>query len=106
METNFHKVKRLLQENANIIGFKLPEDLLISKIIEFATTPDTSNFIIDLSDFEKLSREVGYYNMKSNIKYYDEDGNEFYNDEDIKEYNKLRKEQVKMYNKMLELYSH
>jgi len=31
-----------------------------------------NNFTIDISDFEKLSREVGYYNAKSNIR--DEDG--------------------------------
>jgi hypothetical protein len=78
------------QENLNI------SDVSESKIIR------GNNFIIDISDFEKLSREVGYYNAKSNIK--DEDDN--YDEEAISKYEKLREEQLDMLKELIKFYSH
>ena len=63
------------------------------------------NFRLDLSDFEKLSREVGFYNAKSNIKEIDELGNEFYDEEAIAKYEELRSEQLSMFDEMLHFYS-
>lgn len=63
------------------------------------------NFRIDLSEFEKLSREVGFYNAKSNIKEVDEHGNEFYDEEVIEIYEELRGEQLSMFNQMISFYS-
>jgi hypothetical protein len=60
-----------------------------------------NNFRIDISDFEKLSREVGYYNAKSNIK--DEDDN--YDEEAISKYEKLREEQLDMLEELIKFYS-
>jgi len=68
------------EENLNIIG---------------------NNFTIDISDFEKLSREVGYYNAKSNIR--DEDGE--YDMEAISKYEKLREKQVNMLEELIKKYS-
>ena len=56
----------------------------------------TGNFLLDLNEFEKLSREVGYYNALSNRKYYDEDNNEYYDEEDQKLYGELRGKQLDM----------
>ena len=61
-----------------------------------------NNFIIDISDFEKLSREVGYYNAISNIK--DEDDN--YDEEVISKYEKLREQQLDMLEELIKFYSH
>ncbi len=60
-----------------------------------------NNFIIDISDFEKLSREVGYYNAKANIK--DEDDN--YDEEAIEKYEELREKQLDMLEELIKLYS-
>ncbi len=78
------------QENLNI------SDVSESKIIR------GNNFIIDISDFEKLSREVGYYNAKSNIK--NEDDN--YEEEAISKYEKLREQQLDMLEELIKFYSH
>lgn len=64
-----------------------------------------NNLILDLSDFEKLSREVGYYNCKSNIKEYDENGNEFYDREAIEKYADLREKQLIMLGELIKSYS-
>ncbi len=63
------------------------------------------NFRLDLSDFEKLSREVGFYNAKSNIKEVDKFGDEFYDEEAIAKYEELRYKQLSMFNEMLRFYS-
>jgi hypothetical protein len=60
-----------------------------------------NNFRIDISDFEKLSREVGYYNAKSNIK--DEDDN--YDEEAISKYEELRERQLDMLEELIKFYS-
>jgi hypothetical protein len=60
-----------------------------------------NNFTIDISDFEKLSREVGYYNAKSNIR--DEDGE--YDMEAISKYEELREKQVNMLEELIKKYS-
>jgi hypothetical protein len=78
------------EENLNI------SDVSESKIIR------GNNFIIDISDFEKLSREVGYYNAKSNIK--DEDGE--YDEDVISKYEKLREDQLDMLEELIKFYSH
>lgn len=66
----------------------------------------SGNFRIDLSDFEQLSREVGYMNKCANIKYYDDNGNEYYDEEDIQKYEELRGKQLDMFNEMIKFYSH
>lgn len=60
-----------------------------------------NNFIIDISDFEKLSREVGYYNAKANTK--DEDDN--YDEEAIEKYEELREKQLDKLEELIKLYS-
>jgi hypothetical protein len=60
----------------------------------------TGNFIIDLNNFEKLSREVGYYNCKSNQK--DEDGN--YDEYHIEKYEELREKQLDIQALLIEKY--
>lgn len=61
-------------------------------------------FIIEINEFAELSREVGYWNAKSNIKTYDEDGNSIYNKEAIAKYEKLREKQLDMISKLIEKY--
>ena len=60
----------------------------------------TGNIIIDLNTFEKLSREVGYYNCKANRK--DTDDN--YDNDSIEEYGRLRESQLDMLEKLIEKY--
>ena len=60
----------------------------------------TGNFIIDLNNFEKLSREVGYYNCKSNQK--DEDDN--YDEDHIEKYGELREKQLDMQELLIQKY--
>lgn len=64
-----------------------------------------NNLVLDLSDFEKLSREVGYYNCKSNIKECDDNGNEFYDEEAIEKYGNLREKQLIMLEELIKSYS-
>ena len=61
----------------------------------------TGNFMLDLSEFEKLSREVGYFNCKANQK--DEDGN-YDNDVHIK-YGELRLKQLDMQELLIKTYA-
>ena len=61
-------------------------------------------FILDLNEFEKLSREVGYFNCKANRKYYTEDNDEYYDKDDIKQYEKLRGKQLDMQELLIERY--
>lgn len=63
------------------------------------------NFIIDLSEFEKLSRQVGYYNCKANKKTYDKNNDVCYDKKSIREYEKLRLKQLDMQEKLIKLYS-
>ena len=74
------------QENSNI------SDASESKL--------SGNFRIDLSDFQRLSIDVGYMNKCANIKYYDDNGDEYYDEEDIQKYEKLRGKQLDMFEKM------
>lgn len=61
----------------------------------------SGNFRIDLSDFEKLSRDVGFYNCMSNIK--DEDDR--IDPEMVQKYEELREKQLIMFEEILKLYS-
>lgn len=82
-------------ENNKIKRFNENSELNVGKIIR------GNNFRLDISDFEKLSREVGYYNAKSNIK--DEDDN--YDEEAISKYEKLRDKQLDMLEELIKFYS-
>ena len=82
-------------ENNKIKRFNENSELNVSKTIR------GNNFRLDISDFEKLSREVGYYNAKSNIK--DEDDN--YDEEAISKYEKLRDKQLDMLEELIKFYS-
>ena len=64
----------------------------------------TGNFTIDINDFSELSREVGYYNHKANVKTYDEDNNDVYDLESQKEYEKLRGKQLTMLRSLINKY--
>jgi len=64
----------------------------------------TGNFIIDINDFSELSRNVGYYNHKANIKTYDKDMNDVYDLESQKKYEQLRGEQLDMLKLLIEKY--
>lgn len=61
----------------------------------------SGNFRIDLSDFERLSREVGFYNCMSNIK----DEEDRIDPEMVQKYEELREKQLIMFEEILELYS-
>jgi hypothetical protein len=78
------------QENLNI------SDVNESKIIR------GDNFHLDLLDFEKLSREVGFYNCMSNLK----DTEDELDMENVSKYEELREKQLIMLLEMLEFYSH
>jgi hypothetical protein len=60
----------------------------------------TGNFIIDINNFEKLSREVGYYNCKSNQK----DENDNYDEDLIGKYEELREKQLDMQELLIQKY--
>lgn len=77
------------------------KELHVNEAIEVGKKKLTGNFTIDINNFESLSREVGYYNCKANRK----DDNDEYNINDIKEYERLRGEQLDMMQNMIELYS-
>lgn len=64
----------------------------------------TGNFIIDINNFSELSREVGYYNHKGNIKTYDEDNNDVYDLESQKKYEQLRSKQLDMIELLIDKY--
>lgn len=72
-----------------------------SKISSINESKLSGNFRIDLSDFEKLSRDVGFYNCMSNIK--DEDDR--IDPEMVQKYEELREKQLIMFEELLELYS-
>jgi hypothetical protein len=78
------------QENLNL------SDVRESKIIR------GDNFHLDLLDFEKLSREVGFYNCMSNLK----DTEDEFDMESVSKYEELREKQLIMLQEMLEFYSH
>jgi hypothetical protein len=78
------------QENLNI------SDVRESKIIR------GDNFHLDLLDFEKLSREVGFYNCMSNLK----DTEDELDMENVSKYEDLREKQLIMFLQLLEFYSH
>jgi hypothetical protein len=59
------------------------------------------NLRIDLSDFERLSREVGFYNCMSNIK----DEEDRIDPEMVSKYEELRDKQLIMFEEILEFYS-
>jgi len=61
----------------------------------------TGDLRIDLSNFEKLSREVGYYNHKSNIK----DSDDLYDIDAINKYGELREAQLIMFEKFIQYYT-
>ena len=65
----------------------------------------TGNIIIDINNFEELSRKVGYFNCKANHKEYDVNNDVVYDEESIKKYEKLRLKQLKMQNDIIKLYS-
>lgn len=90
----------MYKEEQNLNNSETPK-LGISDVIERKIIRG-NNFIIDISDFEKLSREVGYYNAKSNIK--DDDGE--YDKDIISKYEKLREEQLDMLEELIKIYSH
>ena len=92
-------------EHNRIKRFNENSELNISDVSESKTIRG-NNLILDLSDFEKLSREVGYYNCKSNIKKYDEDGDEFYDEDAIEKYEALREKQLIMLEELIKFYSH
>ena len=80
-------------------------DVFLFKIFPYLCYMEiTGNFRLDLSEFEKLSREVGYYNAKANTKEYDENGDEFYDDEAIKKYEELRDKQLAMFEELVKNY--
>jgi len=60
------------------------------------------NFHLDLLDFEKLSREVGFYNCMSNLK----DTEDELDMENVSKYEDLREKQLIMFLQLLEFYSH
>jgi hypothetical protein len=60
------------------------------------------NFHLDLVDFEKLSRDVGFYNCMSNLK----DDNDRLDMEIVSKYEELREKQLIMLQEMLKFYSH
>lgn len=64
----------------------------------------TGNFTIDINDFSELSREVGYYNHKANVKTYDENNNDVYDIKSQKKYEKLRSKQLSMLNALIKKY--
>ena len=64
----------------------------------------TKNFIIDINNFSELSREVGYYNHKANVKTYDENNNDVYDIKSQKKYEKLRGKQLDMLNELIKQY--
>lgn len=59
-----------------------------------------NNFLLDLGEFEKLSREVGFYNSVSGFKYDDER----YDDDAIKKYEGLREQQLIMFDALIDAY--
>ena len=60
-----------------------------------------NNFHLDLSDFEKLSRDVGFHNCMSNLK----DDNDNLDMEVVSKYEELRERQLVMFEEMLKFYS-
>jgi hypothetical protein len=78
------------KENLNI------SDVRESKIIR------GDNFHLDLLDFEKLSREVGFYNCMSNLK----DTEDELDMENVSKYEELREKQLIMFLQLLEFYSY
>jgi len=64
----------------------------------------TGNFTIDINNFSELSREVGYYNHKANVKTYDENNNDIYDIKSQKKYEKLRSKQLSMLNALIKKY--
>lgn len=62
----------------------------------------SGNLRIDLSDFEKLSRDVGFYNYMSNLK----DDEDRIDSEIVSKYESLREKQLIMFEEILKLYSH
>jgi hypothetical protein len=59
------------------------------------------NFHLDLADFEKISRDVGFFNCMSNMK----DDNDDIDLEITSKYEKLREKQLIMFEEMLKFYS-
>ena len=90
-----------MKDNKHIQSFNEHQENLNKSDVSESKTIRGNNFRIDISDFEKLSREVGYYNAKSNIK--DEDDN--YDEEAISKYEKLREEQLDMLEELIKFYS-
>lgn len=64
-----------------------------------------NNFLLDLLEFEKLTREVGFANCEANLKEYNKDGNELYDKEAIETYKELRKKQLIMLEELIKFYS-
>lgn len=60
----------------------------------------TGNFMMDLSNFEKLSREVGYANCKANLK----DHNDNYDETAAHNYEVLRSKQLDFQELMIKQY--
>jgi hypothetical protein len=60
-----------------------------------------NNFLLDLLEFEKLTREVGFANCEANNK----DGNELYDKEAIETYKELREKQLIMLEELIKFYS-
>jgi hypothetical protein len=61
----------------------------------------TGNFTIDMNEFDKLSRHVGYYSCLSNQK----DENDNYDLEMIQLYEELRDRQLEMLENILNTYT-
>lgn len=61
----------------------------------------SGNLRIDLSDFEKLSRDVGFYNCMSNLK----DDEDQIDNENVSKYEELREKQLIMFEEILKLYT-
>jgi hypothetical protein len=77
---------------------------LNQSLIKSADEQRKNQFRINLTDFQKLSTEVGYYNALSNRKYYDEEGNELYDNGSIEKYEELRMKQLDMFEMILNQY--
>jgi hypothetical protein len=69
------------------------------------TDLEKAQIITQLCDLEKISREVGFLNAVANTKEYDEQGNESYDLEAISQYEKLRGEQLKLLNTLIDKFT-
>ena len=86
-------------EKNRIKRFNENSELNISDVSESKLS---GNLRIDLSNFEKLSRDVGFYNCMSNLK----DDEDRIDSEVVSKYEDLRERQLIMFEEILKFYSH